>query len=443
MDPKILDDNELLENAHRNVFAYAYFNINNLIKEFPAAKKIECEKKLAIYNEYGDNLYVDDDDLLGFIRMRSMPYPLTVKKFEDELKFAIEPAPLEGRNGTVCSALEPIIVEINENPEYYKYDVAANVVEFYVSFADRAFFGWFYRNNLALASEEVRALEFPVVCSLRFCLEDIYEHGNSVKWKRVISKEPNSIHPVIDPSTHEIFQPVTSDGANRPTPIILIGTPRLGELKTDGIYGKKFQKITPDVAARRLHPITGSKPKINFISMEALEQKANPVIRRGAYTIHQLRTLLRTAMTGFAGARATIQPQTVTVGAETKKIWPEMIINTGLWGCGEYGNNPGVICLIQLAAAHFVGSIYDQQTGTAKPAIQRLIFYIGEDNKDKALILEGIDLFYSIWNEKLEIRSRTNENEVVPDLFLYRVEQELKLEKYENKYHWREKNDKA
>ncbi|KAJ3121739.1 hypothetical protein HK098_003440 [Nowakowskiella sp. JEL0407] len=432
-------DNELLESVKFNVFSFAYFHIKSLMEHYKADHTIQCKKKAALYKKAKKEL--TEDDLLAFVRLRSLPYPMAVRRIKNKVEF-----PTAHRGGEIVSGNRPIIVEINEDEQYYQYKHGDNAVEFYVSFADRKLFGWFQKENLPLATEEVRAMEFPVVCSLRLCLDDIYENGKDKEgnWTKVFPKPiklrggaANVFGPAIDENTHELYQPVTSDGANRPTPILLIGTPRMGKLDCGGIYGEEFKGASVETvkdAMTALEPDgSGHYELTNFICMEALEQAANPEVRRGAYSIHQLRTLLRAAMTGFAGARSAIQPN--------EKKLHELIINTGLWGCGEYGNNPGVICLIQLAAAYFVGYVYDEDSAREKPAIQRLIFYIGpKETKDPIpkhkkyeLVTDGIDIFHNLWGME-EIRDTYGN--VIPDLFLAKLEKELQ----HPKFYWRKKN---
>ncbi|KAJ3121849.1 hypothetical protein HK098_003334 [Nowakowskiella sp. JEL0407] len=469
-------DNELVESVDRNVFAFAYLPVNLLMKTYRPV--IDCDKKRAIYNKVTRGVDVDDEDVIGVIRLRSLPYPLRVKhlKVQKDLPLLSMDATTDpsssrpssrpntpstsattvvGPNASTfrqkVSGNNPIEVYLDYSPGYYSYkpNENENEVEFCssdVSFADRAFFGWFHVADLPLASEEVRALEFPVVCSLRDCLKDIYQSGAKPGRKRwemtgllpappapgstVVSMSGTDVvFPPINEATYEQFQPVTSDGANRPTPILVIGVPRMGRIDTGDIYGPKFKQATVRQVESKTEQIFRGPEGYdlaNFISMEALEQKANPEVRKGAYSIHQLRTLLRTAMTGYAGARAAIQPNF---------RWPDLIINTGLWGCGEYGNNPGVIALVQLAAAYFTGVIADGTRETERPAVSRLVFHIGTNEADRAKVLAGMKLFYDVWASSEIVNP--GDKMVVPDLFLGEVERKLK-EDDSNFFHWKE-----
>ncbi|KAJ3121847.1 hypothetical protein HK098_003332 [Nowakowskiella sp. JEL0407] len=468
-DKAIYLDNEVLESVERHVSVFAHFKINELMQEYPAEHRIECDKKNAIYETFKSTVN-DNDRLLKFVRMESLPYPLGVKKLEiEDGDEVLDVSPLRAFTGTPSISnpgweskiveeskkkKHSIVVEINQDPAYYQYEVSTNPneVEFYVSFADRALFGWFHKKNLPLASEEVRALEFPVVCSLRYCLEDISDHGiASDKWKKVFpdnlgagTEIEDVYQPKINESTYQKYQPVTSNGSNLPTPIILEAVPRMGHLKVgknalgpsdEGIYGDRFINLEKKDIKDRLTKLDPPHKRINLICMEALEQKANPEVRSKAYSTHQLRTLLRTAVTGFAGARALMEPE----GGGYN--WKEMIINTGLWGCGEYGNNPGVICLIQLAAAHFLGYVHDSQPGNQreKPAISRLIFYVG--TSETTLIEAGFKIFYDVWNSPEIVRKVNGSDQVIPELFLENVQRKLAGEEHQGKFHWLKKNN--
>ncbi|KAJ1551689.1 Sperm flagellar protein 1 [Nowakowskiella sp. JEL0078] len=242
----------------------------------------------------------------------------------------------------------------------------------HVNFADRQVFGWFDKKDISLASEDVRAFEHPIVGYIREFLKKIsdYKPGDKKKpWVDMFKDaKVNNDFPRFLPELsnenyesphHKQFNPVTSDGANRPTPILFIGVPRQARLDIDGIYGKILNNLEEKLVLDKLHPT--DLYYTNFISMEALDHKAAPTIRKGNYDVNQLRSLLRTALTGFAGARAAIKPE--------DNRWKPIIINTGLWGCGTYKNNPGIIALIQYAAAHLVGLVENDW------AISRIVFH--------------------------------------------------------------------
>ncbi|KAJ1532436.1 hypothetical protein HK096_006796 [Nowakowskiella sp. JEL0078] len=451
----MIEDNAVIEEVMRNVFVVAFFNVRKLFLEFKVS--VEDAHKKILYEAISKNMnFIDEFHELGFIRMRALPFPLKVRNLRDmELKIDYEE-----------------IIGFYDYSDEPKSDRNLDVITFYVSFADRSMFGYFHKDGLKLASEDVRALEMPIVGSLRDCLLSIYNNDPKKPWERVLghfktnektNELPQSEHvqPTIDTErpVNNQFGPYTSDTAGRPTPIILMGVPYQAKLNTRQIYGKIPSGLDKNIFTSK--EIFEPKSSFtNLIAIEALDQKRNPIARQGCYTVHQLRTILRTTMTAFASARAAIQPK-------DNGSWPDLVIHTGLWGCGVYKNNPGISCLIQYAAAHFVGVVSGKNG--PKPAITKLYFHLDpllnvakqrgltletlqradlsekeEKNFRKVLIEigqfhEGLRLFDEAW----EASANKDENrQILPEEFLREIQK--RLSEHKHKYfnlHWLPEED--
>ncbi|KAI8800960.1 hypothetical protein BJ742DRAFT_839169 [Cladochytrium replicatum] len=343
------DDSEVIDEIERNTLSLLYANTKAMVNAYQP--KFDCEKKEAIYKEIAYTQDYHDDDQMGVVRFRGIALPRTVRH------------------------VKVVVVEMNG---FYKYDQLTDEknVPWWVNFTDRTLFAWFHKKGLGLASEEIRAFEHPSMCSLREMLSDIGNHKltkdenlSKKKWYKVISEEvtgddlpitswldflykpdsivrkPKRFYQIFerprerrlncvpdlekDRAAYDNFIPRTTDPANRPTPILVIGAKRFGEVNTKikrkgetkqtNIYGENFRQATV-VEARSTATAFWTVPKTqaqpskvtvnNFISIEALDKMTNPELYRGNYTIHQIRTLLRTALTGFAAARA------VSLGSE-------------------------------------------------------------------------------------------------------------------------------
>jgi hypothetical protein len=61
---------------------------------------------------------------------------------------------------------------------------------------------------------------------------------------------------------------------------------------------------------------------------------------RGEYSVATLNNILSTAYTAFLAARLDSKIAREEQGVQEE---PQVIIYTGLWGCGAYGGNPTVM----------------------------------------------------------------------------------------------------
>ena len=188
----------------------------------------------------------------------------------------------------------------------------AQVVEWHLNFAHSHLFVA-YGGGL-MAQDELQVAEHPALGSLR---EALVATGD--------------------------VQPLTVEGG-APTPITIAGVerrcaiatePNLAEGRPYGLYGNRFRAASEEAvrkAVRRLDPPTRS----NLIAMEA------PVGYSGPYTEAQLRFILTTAATGFAGAVA---------ASEGRRV----VVHTGFWGCGAYGGDRELMALLQQLSARLAG----------------------------------------------------------------------------------------
>jgi hypothetical protein len=187
----------------------------------------------------------------------------------------------------------------------YDYTPAGEgLADWFVNFADPAlFFGY---GTALFAQDEIMCAEHPILGSLVQALRDAGANARTVGAR----DEPT---------------PVLVEGAERRLAVDLKVVP----------YGNDFQRASADVlraGTRVLDPA----PRHRIIAMAA------PSDGDGVYTLAELRHILHTAYTAFAGAVA------ATPGRA-------LAIHSGFWGCGVFGGNRVVMTLLQVIAAHAAG----------------------------------------------------------------------------------------
>ncbi|KAL4492950.1 hypothetical protein ABPG72_020729 [Tetrahymena utriculariae] len=208
--------------------------------------------------------------------------------------------------------IEPIYSE-------YTYEKNSfNQFQWHVNFADQQIFG-FYETSL-FAQDEIQTAENPLLYHLRE--EAIIQSKQNPKLKPLTFEEKN------------------------PTPILIINSLREGKINTKptqnnpwGLYGKNFEKTDFKKIAEACEQIKEEDIiDVNIISMCSLSYQT------GYYTQEQIRFTFNTAYKSFREAYITV-----------KKIYSDkhipIIINTGNWGTGAFGNNSELIVIIQLLAA--------------------------------------------------------------------------------------------
>ncbi|KAJ3091080.1 hypothetical protein HK102_001765 [Quaeritorhiza haematococci] len=323
-----ISSNDLLAEVQRNILAYACFDQKRLTNLYPP--KIKCSKKKKIHQKIVTRASLAAlEDPIHLLRLRGICFTKTVSV-----------TPIEEVSRT----------------SFYKYEDEStdSTMVWYVSPADRSLFGWYGKENL-FASEEVKAMEFPVVCSLRECMNAMAENKKC--------GDGNKRYSEILPKT--IFEQATSIGApnaGQPTPVLIMNAKQLCEIDTRTIYGDAFRTASIDHILKCVTPLTDNnrRPRsVNFICMEALQRDRIRQLRTGAYNVHQLRSLLRIALTAFAGAVSV----TKSMGKE------KTVIHTANWGCGVYKNHKSVIAFIQTLAARIAG-------------VQELIYHHTEAESD-------------------------------------------------------------
>lgn len=231
---------------------------------------------------------------------------------------------------------------------------SASEIHWYVNFADASLFG-FYASSL-FAQDEWQCLEHPTLCSLR-------EYLAAAR------------------SQHPHAQPLTVERGRGPTPCLVMNAPREAAINavTHNIYGNNFCLASPaviDRATRILSPPTLS----HIIAMEALKHG------RGVYTEEQIRVTLQTAVSAFEAAR--FETFEECAASESAATQPKIVVHTGNWvgrardsyrrrcgvsycshvlilmrssvrvrvqGCGAFGGNVSLMCMVQLLAARLAG----------------------------------------------------------------------------------------
>lgn len=213
-------------------------------------------------------------------------------------------------------------------PGFFTYQVRSGRGEhhWHVNFANYDLFSAY--GTQLLAQDELQVLEHPALASVRHALQ---ASGAST---------------------------LCTDG-EEPWPILVSGVERRVAFDTRpspmaqwGLYGNLFARGTTEAvqaATRKLDPPTIS----NILAIEA------PAYGSGPYTAEAIEMVLRTAAAGFAAAVE--EP-----GVTGRGSGGPTVIHTGFWGCGAYGGNRELMCLMQLLAAEMAG-------------VARLVFYAADD----------------------------------------------------------------
>ncbi|KAI9329165.1 hypothetical protein BDR26DRAFT_872796 [Obelidium mucronatum] len=285
-------------------------------------------------------------------------------------------------------------------------DPLTYVVEWYVSFTDQGILQFNDSDNFA--SEEIKALENPLLGSLRDCMYDLSRNGVLYQ-KKNFSNNPlihDDIHFHLpkhkqkDEFRDSEIDPLSRDYAGLCTPVLIQGVPKLATIQPGSLYGKLLND--PDVTLEALKKATmahskTSRHKNNFIFMSAPDRLSNPLRPKlGPYTIYQIRQIFRTAYTAFRGAvlkaKETFEclkevegfvpadrfqkpsfktlakslTQTLTFGGSSNSRVADssdnvkapllktmkgmqVVIHTGDWGTGEFKNHPTVMAYLQIS----------------------------------------------------------------------------------------------
>jgi hypothetical protein len=224
---------------------------------------------------------------------------ITVQKFTLNSPQTLETLPL-------FNVIQPNITLMN-GP--FAYDNStADTAHWTANFADSNLFG--YCEGPLLAQDELQVLEHPALAHLKHAL----------------------------PADHRVLQPCEA--------ALFQNVPRLGSLDTSTplpngltLYGTDFVRASePDIQSRLTRfPIPTSS---NIFAIAA--PRISDHLTNQPYQRRDLATLFFTAYNAFRSAKE---------ASPGKRV----VIHTGNWGAGAFGNGSKTVHLIQLAAARFAG----------------------------------------------------------------------------------------
>jgi hypothetical protein len=211
------------------------------------------------------------------------------------------------------------LFEFIHTQDVYTYpEPPADEIHFYVNFADTNLFG--YYNESEFAQDEIQALEHPVLGSIReFLVEAQFQAGK------------------------ELLIPMTRGLDGRITPCIVIGAQRQLEIDTTHIYGRNFAPAKYDDKFKSYFKVVPSSASpTNLICIASLREGV------GKYSVSDIATTFVTAYAGFAAA-----VNAAALVVPMKKV----VIHTGNWGCGAFGNDVELMTILQITAARLVGGV--------------------------------------------------------------------------------------
>lgn len=228
-----------------------------------------------------------------------------------------------------CTGASSITIERG----FFSYTARSKSREaWYPNFAhDHLFVAW---NTNLLAQDELQALEFPILVSLRLAL---------------LQEAP----------THAR----TRGRDGKATPVLIRGAQRRCAIDTSSspsIYGNAFQSAGEELIRSRVTLPVGAGSLGNIYAMEA------PARGYGQYKYEQIRDILMTAYSAFgaivrlSGSSSEKISGGSSSGAEGGRSGRhvddrQVELHIGFWGCGAYGGNRVLMILLQLLAARLAG----------------------------------------------------------------------------------------
>ncbi|KAL4472897.1 hypothetical protein ABPG72_020631 [Tetrahymena utriculariae] len=217
--------------------------------------------------------------------------------------------------------------QLFEGPYNYQSDFnsqKSNKKIWYVNFSDKNLFGYYH--TALFAQDEVQCCQFPILPYIKQ-----YIQSNSKQ--------------------EEGYYPVTRVGMNSYPILILncqcvcnINLQKTTQAYPNGIYGNNFSSLkSEDVNLFFTFPNKqDAKVNINLICMSALSvYDQNGLTRR--YTADEIVYTFETVYRAFYSAVQESKSNDQNV---------KVVINTGNWGSGAFGNNLAFTVLVQLVAAH-------------------------------------------------------------------------------------------
>ncbi|KAI8847053.1 hypothetical protein BC829DRAFT_444917 [Chytridium lagenaria] len=348
------------------------FNIRKLVEAYPIQWVPNCNKRILMDDieklAKGPNGLYNETDTLELLRLRWRDLRNS-QHFSSDIKIT----PVAGYTDYLNKD------STNRNLDIIKND-PSNLdrwEEWYVVFSDQNMF--VYSHTDRFASEEIAAVEHPVLGSIKEALNDYSVHGifteppSYGRWASPIGfarryqamtglfagynplsvNDKNFYLPKEKQSEdfrHEDIGPFTRDSAHRPTPYLIMDVPLVCKLKL----------LLPVYSTLPIRPrITN-----NLVVMSSLDQLFNPLRARiGPYTLYQIRFIYRTAYTAFNGLVVTTkkrmqarQQKEADVAGRSSGHWrPRVVVHTGFWGCGSFGGNRAVMAYLQMVAASAAG----------------------------------------------------------------------------------------
>jgi hypothetical protein len=219
---------------------------------------------------------------------------------------------------------------------FYDYEPSGveAAMEWHVNFADPHLFVA-YASSL-FAQDEMQVAEHPALGSLREAL--------TAQGRRGVTVEGGSPTPVV------------ISGVERRCAVATEPDPEAG--RPAGLYGNAFARAEPQVVVDATSPI--DPPTItNLIAMAALPP-AN-----GTYTSDQISYIWTTAHTAFTAASIE--------SARSASASSPVVVHSGFWGCGAFGGNRVLMCVLQALAAQTAG-------------IDRLVLHTGPPDGAPAVV---------------------------------------------------------
>lgn len=190
---------------------------------------------------------------------------------------------------------------------------SGGVVEWHVNFADPELFGA-YGSHL-MAQDEIQVAEHTILGSLR---EALLAMGK----------------PAVTRDSRGGPTPVTVTGAQRRCAIDTFADPGAGHPRD--LYGMRFAPAPVEEVRAATRPLSPPTPS-NILAIAA------PSGGFGAYTLHDMRGILDTALSGFVAARRE--------GGSLAGAGARTLVHTGFWGCGAFGGDRHLMTTLQALAA--------------------------------------------------------------------------------------------
>ena len=269
--------------------------------------------------------------LLGYLLPHRLPLG------ENESLLAWRKFQLRSQDQLLSEEITPFSeVVISPTPYSYPHSTKTATV-FHVNFADPSLFQY-WRSGL-FAQDEIQVAEHPFLAA----------------WQDLLSRA-NSPVLELNIANHEIA--------------ILRSVDRYGQIDTSGIYGNAFQQTPVSILERKTQAdFMGVTHLISMAARRVDDRREGEVYARQDIEYH-----LMTAITAFLGARH-----------ETMDT--DLIVHTGKWGTGAFGNNPLMIAMIQIFAAHVA-------------RVDQLVYNTFQQESDTALALQKVEDFFTATGPK-------------------------------------------